>query len=145
MRKFLMTIFAAFLLLTANGQNTGYGNVCDQAIYVDSTLKQSIEPYKTYIYTVNTWDLPLVVYFFPDEEGASDPLVYVDLTCEVGVYEDENVRNIVDLAAEYDIYFPYNLQFEKIFMDGRTAYRVNYDRSLLDLLSFLGVDKVPPG
>ena len=135
-----MTIFAVFVGIVAYGQNSSYGNVCDQAIYVDSTLNQMIEPNETYFFTVNTEDLPLVVYFFPDEEGASEPQVYVDLTCIAGVYEDENVRDIVDFAAAYDVYFPLSLPFDQLFVDGKTVYRVNYDRSLLDLLSLLGVD-----
>lgn len=135
-----MTIFAVFVGIVAYGQNSSYGNVCDQAVYVDSTLNQMIEPNETYFFTVNTEDLPLVVYFYPDEEGASEPQVYVDLTCIAGVYEDENVRDIVDFAAAYDVYFPLSLPFDKLFVDGKTVYRVNYDRSLLDLLSLLGVD-----
>lgn len=140
MRKILMTIFAVLVGIVAYGQNSSYGNVCDQAIYVDSTLNQMIEPNETYFFTVNTEDLPLVVYFYPDKEGASEPQVYVDLTCIAGVYEDQNVRDIVDLAAAYDVYFPLSLQFDQLFVDGKTVYRVNYDRSLLDLLSLLGVD-----
>ncbi len=127
-------------VLLANGQNSGYGNMCDQVNFVDSTLSQNIEANHMYVFGAQTEDLPLVVYFYPDEEGASEPQVYVDLTCESGVYDDENVRDIVDLAAIYDVYFPFGLPFEKLYQDGRTVYRMSYDRSLLDLLAVLGVD-----
>jgi hypothetical protein len=106
MKQFFMTIFAVFFSLTALGQGFNYGNLCDEAIYVDSTLVQPIEPNRPFVFTANTEDLPLVVYFFPDEEFASEPIVYVDLTCESGVYEDENVRAIVDIAAGLNVYFP---------------------------------------
>jgi hypothetical protein len=140
MKQFFMTIFAVFFSLTALGQGFNYGNLCDEAIYVDSTLVQPIEPNRPFVFTANTEDLPLVVYFFPDEEFASEPIVYVDLTCESGVYEDENVRAIVDIAAGLNVYFPIELPFEKQFQDGKTVYRASYDRSLLDLFAAFGVD-----
>lgn len=140
MRRFLMMLFVMSTVLLANGQNSGYGNMCDQVNFVDSTLSQNIEANHMYVFGAQTEDLPVVVYFYPDEEYASEPLVYVDLTCESGVYDDENVRDIVDIAAIYDVYFPFGLPFEKLYQDGRTVYRMSYDRSLLDLLAVLGVD-----
>lgn len=140
MKKLFFSILAAAFALTAWAQSQDYGNLCDEAVYIDSTLVQEVEPYVTYVFTAQTKDLPLVAYFFPDEVPQIDPIVYVDLTCEAGVYEDENVKEIIELAESFDLYFPLDLPFEKVEQDGEVFYRVSYDRGLLDLFEIFGID-----
>ena len=142
MKHLLLTILAAFFAMTAMAQNDG--STCESAIYVDSTLTQKVEANTTYWFTANTDDLPLTVYFYPEEESSSDPVVYVDFTCDPGVYEDQNIRDIVDLAADLGLYFPISLPFDSIQKDGKKVYRVSYDRSLLEMMAALGVDYSVP-
>ena len=142
MKHVLFTIFAALFAMTAMAQNDG--STCEQAIYVDSLMMQSIEANTTYWFTANTDDLPLTVYFFPDEEPEVAPEIYIDFTCEPGVYEDQNIRDIVDLAIDMGIYFPLGMPFDTIEVDGATAYRVSYERDLLELLVMLGIDYSVP-
>lgn len=138
MKHVLFTIFAALFAITAIAQ--GDGSSCEKAIYVDSLMVQSVEANTTYWFTANTDDLPLTVYFFPDEEPEYAPEIYIDFTCEPGVYEDQNIRDIVDLAIDMGIYFPFGIPFDTIEVDGTTAYRVSYERDLLELLAMLGID-----
>ena len=140
MKKNLLVGILFCFLLPWIAQAQSDANFCDKLIYVDSTLIQPINANEYYYFTANTEDLPLSVYFFPDSEPEIDPVGYVDLTCESGVYNDENVRDIVELAAMYEIYFPIALPFEKGEFNGKTAYYANYDRSILDVLTILGVD-----
>lgn len=142
MKKLFFSILAVLCTMTAMAQNDG--SACEKAIYVDSTLVQRVEANTTYWFTANTEDLPITVYFFPSVESESDPAVYVDFTCQPGVYEDENVKGIVDMATDVGFYFPVDLPFEEIEQDGKKAYRVSYDRSILEFMAALGVDYSVP-
>jgi hypothetical protein len=138
MKHLLLTILAVFFAMTAMAQNDG--STCESAIYVDSTLTQRIEANTTYWFTANTDDLPLKVYFYPDQNTEMAPEVYVDFTCEPGVYEDENIREIVDLAVSMDIYFPLSARCDTLVEDGKNVYWMSYERDLLELLAMLGID-----
>ncbi len=138
MKKILLTAFAAIFTLAAMAQNDG--TACENAIYVDSTLVQKVEANQDYWFTANTEDLPLTVYFFPDAQSEDLPAVYVDFTCQPGVYEDENVKAIVDLAASLDLYFPLGTVCGEVEIDGEKAYMMAYERDLLELLVMLGID-----
>ena len=138
MKHVLFTIFAALFAITAMAQSDG--SSCEKAIYVDSLMMQSVEANTIYWFTANTDDLPLTVYFFPDEESELAPEIYVDFTCEPGVYEDQNIKDIVDLAADMEMYFPLGAPFDTVEVNGATAYRMSYDRDMLELLAMLGID-----
>ena len=138
MKHLLLTILAAFFAMTAIAQNDG--STCENAIYVDSTLVQKLEANTTYWFTANTEDLPLKVYFFPDRATETTPEIYIDFTCVPGVYEDANLREIIDLAASMDIYFPFGTACEVTEMDGEIVYVMSYERDLIELLAILGID-----
>ena len=142
MKKLFFSILAVLCTMTAMAQNDG--STCEKAIYVDSTLMQSVEANTVYWFTANTGDLPLTVYFFPEEKSELRPEVYVDFTCEPGVYEDEKIRDIVDLAISLGIYFPLGAAFDTITIEGNEAYMVSYDRKMLELLVELGIDYSVP-
>lgn len=138
MKQFLLTIFAAVFVIAAMAQNDG--SICDKAIYVDSTLVQRVAANTTLWFTANTEDLPLTVYFFPDEPMEYGPEVYIDFTCTPGVYEDENIRDIIDLAASVELYFPFGAVAGEVEIDGETVYMMSYERDLLELFLALGID-----
>ncbi len=138
MKHVLFSFLAVLCTMTAMAQNDG--SACVKAIHVDSTLVQKVEPNTFYWFTANTADLPLSVYFFPDELAKTDLEIYVDFTCEPGVYEDEKIRDVVDLAASFGIYFPLGTNCDTITIDGTLAYYMSYDRELLEVLYQLGID-----
>lgn len=138
MKKLFFSILAVLCTMTAMAQNNGA--FCDKTIYVDSTLVQKIDANATYWFTANTEDLPLTVYFFPDEPMEFGPEIYIDFTCTPGVYEDENVKSIIDLAASMEWYFPFGAVAGEVEIDGETVYMMSYERELLELLLALGID-----
>lgn len=142
MKHLLLTILAAFFAMTAMAQNDG--STCESAIYVDSTLTQKVEANTTYWFTASTEDLPLTVYFFPDKEMEQGPEVYVDFTCEPGVYEDEMIRDIVDLAVSMGMYFPLGAMFDTLTIDGEKVYTMSFSREIHELLLVLGIDYSVP-
>ena len=142
MKQFLLTIFAAVFAIAAMAQNDG--SICDKAIYIDSTLVHKVEANVTTWFTANMEDLPLTVYFFPDQIVEDDPFVYVDFTCQPGVYDDENIRALVDAAISMGLYFPMWAEFQEVEIDGQKAYTMSYERDLYELLLRLGLDYIIP-
>lgn len=138
MKQFLLTVLAVVFSMAAMAQKDG--SFCDKTIYVDSTLVQRVEANTTLWFTANTEDLPLTVYFFPDEPMEYGPEVYIDFTCTPGVYEDENIKAIIDLAASAELYFPFGAVAGEVEIDGETVYMMSYDRDLLELFLALGID-----
>lgn len=138
MKKLFFSILAVLCTMTAMAQNDG--SACEKAIYVDSMLVQKIEINRTYWFTINTEDLPLTIYYFPDEEMKEYPEVYADFTCIPGVYEDTNVKSLIDLATSFDIYFPLVAKPEELEIDGEKVYSMSCTREMLDLLAMLGID-----
>ena len=137
-KTILLTILAVMIPFAAWAQKDG--SACEKAIYVDSTLVQKLEANTTYWFTANTEDLPLKVYFFADKATEVTPEIYIDFTCTPGVYEDDNLREIIDLAASMDIYFPFGTACEVTEIDGETVYVMSYERDLIELLAILGID-----
>ena len=138
MKHVLFSFLAVLCTMTAMAQNDG--SSCEKAIYVDSTLVQEIDANTLYWFTANTNDLPLSVYFFPDTPIDTDLEIYVDFTCQPGVYEDEKIREIVDLAASIGMYFPLGATCDTMTVDGSIAYYMSYERELLEVLYQLGID-----
>ena len=138
MKHVLFSFLAVLCTMTAMAQNDG--SSCEKAIYVDSTLVQEIDANTLYWFTANTNDLPLSVYFFPDTPIDTDLEIYVDFTCQPGVYEDEKIREIVDLAASIGMYFPLGATCDTMTIDGSIAYYMSYERELLEVLYQLGID-----
>ena len=144
MKQLLFSLLAVLCTMTAVAQSQGNSNLCDKAIYVDSTLVQPIEVNELYLFTGNTEDLPISVYFIPDEVPTNEPFIYVDLTCEIGVYKDDKIKELIEFAAGLDVYFPLAMPLNKMEQDGKTIYYVSYDRGLIDLLAALGIDYSVP-
>lgn len=138
MKKTLLSLLCVAMATLL--QATTPGTACDNAIYVDSTFSQRIEPNRTYWYTANSEDLPLIVYFFPDEESENDPQVYVDLTCTPGVYSDPNVASMVADVASLDVYFPTELKLEVVMVDGKKTYKLHYERDVLDIFAAYNIN-----
>ena len=138
MKHVLFSFLAVLCTMMAMAQNDG--SFCDKTIYVDSTLVQKIDANATYWFTANTEDLPLTVYFFPDKPMEIGPEIYIDFTCTPGVYEDENVKSIIDLAASMEWYFPFGAVAGEVEIDGEKVYMMSYERDLLELLLALGID-----
>ena len=147
MKKFLLPILCLVLSCTwAKAENEPvYYNTCENAIYVDSAFTMAIQPDTYYYFTANTFDLPLTVYFFPNEETTVEPEVYVDFTCETGVYTDPNIRNLVSNAEGYGIAFPMIPELEDYTTEeGVKGFKLSYDRDLLDIMAAFNVDYSVP-
>ena len=135
-------LFAALLLVlfmtTAMAQS---GLTCYDPIPVDSTYEAYIDGPCELWYTAGTYDLPLKAYFLPDANtGAARPSVYIDFTCEEGVYEDEKLDYVINSAAGLGYSLPLEMRFTDAGSDGRIAYSLEVLKFYRDQLIECGID-----
>ena len=135
-------LFAALLLVlfmtTAMAQS---GLTCYDPIPVDSTYEAYITGPCELWYTAGTYDLPLKAYFLPDANtGAARPSVYIDFTCEEGVYEDKKLDYVINSAADLGYSLPLEMRFTNAGSDGRIAYSLEVSKFYRDQLIECGID-----
>ena len=135
-------LFAALLLVlfmtTVKAQS---GHTCYDPIPVDSTYEAYISGPCELWYTAGTYDLPLKAYFLPDANtGAARPSVYIDFTCEEGVYEDEKLDYVINSAADLGYSLPLEMRFTNAGSDGRVAYSLEVSKFYRDQLIECGID-----
>lgn len=130
MKKILLLIILTFSSLILFSQT---GSTCEDAIPVDEDFLGSFGPGE-YWFTATTYDLPLQVYYYPEDTLAKWPDIYIDLTCTPGIYEDSIVSRLVKLAGWYSLEFPMKENPRVEYIDGRRAYVIVYDESYRNLL-----------
>ena len=86
MRKLFFSLVLLVVGLAANAANEGA--ICSKAIPLGNDFRETITGAKTVWYVANTFDLPLTVYFAPENESDPAPEVEMDFTCTPGVYTD---------------------------------------------------------
>ena len=64
------------------------GSTCYKAIPITKDFQVEITSSQTVWYTAGTFDLPLAVYFIPQNESDPAPEVEMDFSCTSRVYSD---------------------------------------------------------
>lgn len=134
--KLLLSFVALFAVNVSIFAQAPDGLTCETAIPVDKSFEGTIPAAGTYYYSASTYDLPLTCYFYPEESIRQAPEIYVDFTCQPGVYEDPNLQEMIFSAAgwgiETPIYFPFNRSLDD---EGREVYILSIDESYRELMS----------
>ena len=135
-------LFAALLLvLFTTAAMAQSGLTCYDPIPVDSTYEAYIDGPCELWYTAGTYDLPLKAYFLPDANtGAARPSVYIDFTCEEGVYEDKKLDYVINSAEDLGYSLPLEMRFTNAGSDGRIAYSLEVPKFYRDQLIECGID-----
>ena len=139
MKKFFSVILCVTCALTLSAQ-TPDGLTCETAIPVDKSYQGSIEAPGVYYYTAWTYDLPLTCYFYPTSEVDSLYLD-IDFTCTPGVYDDLNIKELLDETMGWGITVP--IRFDN-FEEGvdeysRKYYSLSINRLYRDMMSNFGI------
>ena len=138
MKKLFSTLFVV-LFATSMMAQTGF--TCDDPIPVDSNYQGYVSGPCEIWYTANTYDLPLNVYFLPDAEGSTwGPEVFIDFTCEPGVYDDPNIENLVNSVSGFGYDLPIELLCDQVVREGRNAYDLNVGKFYRDQLTEFGIN-----
>ena len=132
--------FALFVVLFATSMMAQTGLTCEDAIPVDSTYRGTVDGPCELWYTATTYDLPLHVYFSPDNLNSElSPEVMVDLTCVPGVYDDPKVDSLLTMVSDFGVDFPVELWCDKVIRDGKVEWDLSINQSYRDQLAEFGI------
>ena len=135
----LVSLSASMPALTA----VSAGNTCSNAIPVTDDFRDTISGQKTVWYSAWTFDLPLTVYFAPDDESSQKPEVEMDFTCVPGVYEDSILRSLfspTEGSSGIDMRMPHKPTLQTKTIEGELFYYLSMGKSYRDLLLKVGID-----
>lgn len=139
MKKFFSVILCATCALTLSAQ-TPDGLTCETAIPVNKSYQGSIDAPGVYYYTAWTYDLPLTCYFYPTSEVDSLYLD-IDFTCTPGVYDDLNIKELLDETMGWGVTVPIRFDDFKEGVDeySRKYYSLSINRLYRDMMSNFGI------
>ena len=142
MKKLFSTLFVVFFATSMMAQT---GLTCDDPIHVDKNYKGHVEVdpevgYTELWYTASTYDLPLHVYFSPDSAGSVwSPEVYVDFTCEPGVYDDSKLDSLINKMFVFGIQLPIEFMCDGVFRNGKQEWDLSINKSYREQLTEAGI------
>ena len=140
MRKHILYILLGTLVCTYAHAQSFCHLVQDVGTYYEDTIESA----GTYYYSAWTFDLPMDVYITSLDASCSEPpQVWADLTCTPGVYDDPNIRDLVNdtsLTNKYGITVPFSLGCETNFVDGHYVHHLKLGKSYRNKLQLIGVD-----
>ena len=136
---------ALVVVLFATSMMAQTGLTCDDPIHVDKNYKGHVEVnpevgYTELWYTASTYDLPLHVYFSPDSAGSVwSPEVYVDFTCEPGVYDDSKLDSLINKMFVFGIQLPLEFMCDGVFRNGQQEWDLSINKSYREQLTEAGI------
>ena len=131
---------ALALVLFATSMMAQSGLSCDDPIPVDKNYKGKVDGPCELWYTANTYDLPLHVYFSPDSAGSEwSPEVYVDFTCEPGVYEDSKLDSLLNKMSIFGVGLPIEFMCDGVFRNGKQEWDLSVSKSYREQLAESGI------
>lgn len=119
------------------------GSSCTNAIPMGKDYEEQVQNGQTIWYSAWTFDLPLSVYFAP-ENGASDPApeVEMDFTCIPGYYADSILCSLfckTSAASGIQFDMPHKPSLKSDILDGTFVYYLSLGKTYRDLLLQMGI------
>lgn len=119
------------------------GTTCSTAIAIDDNFRREISGPKTEWYSAWTFNLPLTVYFVPQNESDPAPEVEMDFTCTPGIYTDSILCSLfckTGGSSGIDMKMPHkpNLSTDRL-SDGTFVYYLSLGKKYRDLLLQMGI------
>lgn len=141
MNRFILILLAFLAPISLRAE---VGESCENPIPVDIEFSGSF-PVGEYWFTATTADLPLTIYYYPEDTTFGAPEIWLDLTCTPGVYEDTLVAKMLQTADQYHLSFPMREVPDKQYDEnGQLYYSIVYDRNYRDMLYNQGVTYAVP-
>lgn len=116
------------------------GSTCYKAIPIGNEYKENISSAQTIWYTARTFDLPLAVYFIPQNESDPAPEVEMDFSCTSGIYSDPIICMLFCKGGTLTMPMPHRPILKETTVDGQLAYYISVGKSYRDLLVQMGID-----
>ena len=119
------------------------GTTCSTAIPLGDNYSAQITGSKTVWYSAWTFDLPLSVYFIPQNQTDPKPEVEMDFSCTSGVYEDSIICSLFcrNSGSGIQLDMPHRPNLKTgTTADGRFCYYLAIGKEYRDLLLKTGID-----
>lgn len=111
------------------------GSSCDNPIALTEEYDAVINEPGTYWFSSWTYDLPVKVYYIPDDNTNTQPLkAYVDFTCTPGVYDDPNLVALTDMANGWGYSMPLEFVATATTIDGKPGYELMVEDTYRELM-----------
>ncbi|MBQ4394559.1 MAG: hypothetical protein II825_04605 [Paludibacteraceae bacterium] len=118
----------------------GPGTTCYTAIPLGKDYKADITGPQTVWYSAWTFDLPLSVYFKPQNENDPVPDVEMDFSCTSGYYTDSILCSLFCASAEGAyVSMPHKPKLNYEYKDGELYYYITMGKTYRDLLLRVGI------
>ena len=121
--KLFYSFVALFVASVSIFAQTSDGLTCETAVPVDKSFVGTVPAAGTYYYSASTYDLPLTCYFYPETPVEQTPKVYVDFTCNLGVYDDPNIVELLEAGTGWGIALPLILTFTDEYDKANNNYK----------------------
>lgn len=132
--KFLL-VFAALWSGAMLYATEPVGSSCDNPIQLTAEYDATITEPGTYWFSSWTYDLPVKVYYIPENGAVDKPLkAYVDFTCTPGVYDDPHLVELTDMADGWGYSMPLEFIAEQTEVEGKTAYELTVEDTYRELM-----------
>lgn len=140
MKRLFYTIIISCACLVAQA-HVEAASFCSQVTPVGTYFTDTVTQAGTYYYSAWTFDLPMQVHFVPtDKSVTTPPQIWVDLTCEPGIYFDPNIQELVADTAKYGISVPMKLSGTSTWVDDHYEFDLRIGKSYRNKLKLVGVD-----
>lgn len=116
------------------------GSTCYKAIPIGKEYTVDITSSQTVWYTARTFDLPLAVYFIPQNESDPAPEVEMDFSCTSGIYSDPIICMLFCKGGTVTMPMPHRPPLDTTRVEGQFAYYISMGKSYRDLLLKMGID-----
>ena len=118
------------------------GSTCSTAIPLGDNYSAQITGQKSVWYTAGTFDLPLSVYFMPQNDTDPKPDVEMDFSCTSGIYEDDILCSLFckNSGSGIQLDMPHKPALKETIIEGRKVYYLAIGKEYRDLLLKTGID-----
>ena len=138
-KSYILALLSAMLSVAT--QAFAVGESCSNPIMLTPDYSETITKTGTIWYCANTFDLPLSIVFYPTDESADPPELYLDFSCTPGVYTDPILCNLFCISHGSYITMPYKQVPNKTYDEhGKAIYKVEFGQFYRDMLLSQGID-----
>lgn len=135
-----MVCVCVFLMTLCAQAYAQDGSTCYRAIPLGDNYTVNITGARTVWYTAWTYDLPLSVYFIPNNASDPEPEVTMDFGCTPGIYADPIICLLFCRGGTATLEMPHKPKLNTTTVDGRFAYYLSMGKSYRDMLLKMGID-----
>ncbi len=140
-RQYIVCVCAFLIGMCAHAYAQKDGSTCYKAKPIGKDYTEEITSAKYVWYSARTFDLPLAVYFIP-QNGSNDPApeVEMDFSCTSGIYSDPIICMLFCKGGTLTMPIPHRPPLDTTRVNGQFAYYISMGKSYRDLLVRMGID-----